>query len=105
MVRSSIVPRSGIPGVAGRLGAPAKTIMVLEEGIFFRAQARRFFWSIFSAFWLLGVFLCFFWCFCVFLGVFLCLVFFFFFFARVSAIFGGGVNFKGLPHQNGEFPL
>ena len=39
-------------------------------------------------------------------GVFVLWFFFFsFFFPRASANISGEVNFKGLPHKNGEFPL
>ena len=59
--------RAGIPGVAGRLGVPAKTINFLNWGVFFA------FWGCFCALW--G-------CFCAFGGVFVLLGCFFLFFAR-----------------------
>ena len=70
-------------------GIPEKNC-ILEEG-FFRL------WGVFLCF--LGVFQCRSWMFFWggFLGVFC--------FSRVSEKKNRGVNFQGLPHQNGEFPL
>ena len=67
--------RAGIPGVAGRLGVPAKAINLLEEGIFV-SRVSAIFWGVFFAFW--G---------CI------CALGFFFFRSRASAIFWGELIF------------
>ena len=72
--------RAGIPGVAGRLGLPGKTIAFLEEGVFFSRVSAIFFLLLF--FRLLGMFL-FFW------GVFLCFLGDFFVFRAQRDFWGG----------------
>ena len=79
--------RAGIPGVAGRPGVPAKTIIFLEEGSFFFSRKRET--KIWVCFRLLGVFLFFFGgVFALFGGVFVLLGCFFVFRASARFFFG-----------------
>ena len=71
-----------IPGVAGRLGVPAKTIIFWKRAVFFSRVSANFLLGCF--FRLLGVFLCFWGVFLCFWGVFLCFLWVFFVF-RASA--------------------
>ena len=74
--------RAGIPGVAGRLGVPAKTINFWKRAVFCARKREKKSGCFFR---LLGVFL-------RFLGVFLCFGFFVFVF-RASARFYTEVAF------------
>jgi len=76
--------RAGIPGVAGRLGVPAKAINLLEEGIFVSRVSAIF----------LGVSFAFWGCICA-LG--------FFSFVRAPArFFGGSYFFKAYHTKTGN---
>ena len=91
-----VCARAGIPGVAGRLGVPAKTINFLKMGFLFSRVSAIFFLGVFFAFW--G-------CFCAlggsvflrFFGVFLCFLGVFLFYARQRDFFLG-VNFLKVYH-------
>ena len=83
------IPRAGIPGVAGRLGVPAKTIVYWKRAVFCSRVSAKKNWVFFFVFW--GCFFCAFGgCCCAFLCVF-CI-------SRVSANCFGGVNFAGAHH-------
>ena len=95
--------RAGIPGVAGRLGLPAKTIMFWKRASLFvsRISAKK---KKMAFFRLLGV------CFVLFGGVFCAFGgcfggFCFFCFSRAARNLFGGLICDIQPHQNGEFPL
>ena len=82
VLSSIIASRAGIPGVAGRLGVPAKKVEFWKRAVFFKRKKMVLF---FLAFWR---------CFCVFsggvfalLGGVFVLLGCFFCFSRVSALF------------------
>ena len=78
--------RAGIPGVAGRLGVPAKTINFWKRAVFFSRVSAKKNWVFFR---LLGVFLCFLGVFLRFWGCFCAFGVFFLFFARQRDFFWG----------------
>ena len=82
--------RAGIPGVAGRLGVPAKTISFWKRAVFFARKRGNFIWVFFSPFG--GVFFLLGGVFALFWGVFVLSPPLFLFSAR-QRDFLGGVNF------------
>ena len=84
------------PALLVVLAYQEKKLIVFWKRHFSRVSAKKTHWGVFFVFW--G-------CFCAVGGCFCAFWVFFFLFARQRDFFCGWVNFLGLPHRNGEFPL